>query len=81
MGILVRLAGDLLWKSGMIQNSFLQKVFLTMFWGLCAAGMIEFYKHMIWQANEDINGDAAVKALYGDSRQVAHKISKGSVMH
>ncbi len=50
----------------MIQNSFLQKVFLTIFWGLCAAGMIEFYKHMIWQANEDINGKAAVEAIYGD---------------
>ena len=50
----------------MIQNSFLQKVFLTIFWGLCAAGMIEFYKHMIWQANEDINGKAAVDAIYGD---------------
>ena len=65
----------------MIQNSFLQKVFLTMFWGLCAAGLIEFYKHMIWQANEDINGKAAVEATYGDPRQKAHPISKGSVMH
>ena len=65
----------------MIQNSFLQKVFLTLFWGLCAAGLIEFYKHMVWQANEDINGTAAVKAIYGDSRQTAHPISKNSALH
>ena len=50
----------------MIQNSFLQKVCLTIFWGLCAAGLIEFYKNMIWRANEDINGKAAVEAIYGD---------------
>ena len=62
----------------MIQNSFIQKVFITMFWGLCAAGLIQFYKHMVWQANEDINGDKAVKELYGESRQVAHPINKNS---
>jgi hypothetical protein len=78
VGILVRLAGNLLGKAGMIQNSFFQKVFLTMFWGLCAAGVVEFYRHMIWQANEDINGAAGLKTLYGDSRQVAHPISPGS---
>ena len=65
----------------MIQNSFFQKVFLTIFWGLCAAGLFQFYKHMIWQANEDINGEAAVKAIYGDARQVTHHTSKNSVMH
>ena len=65
----------------MIQNSFFQKVFLTIFWGLCAAGLIQFYKHMIWQANEDINGEAAVKAIYGSSKQVAHPHNKNSVMH
>jgi len=81
VGILVKLAGNLLWKAGMIQNSFIQKVVLTMFWGLCAAGLIEFYKHMIWQANEDVNGAAAVKDIYGDGKQVAHKISAGSVFH
>ena len=75
------LAGDLLWDAGMIKNTFFQKVFLTMFWGLCAAGVVQFYRHMIWQANEDINGDAAVKALYSDSRQVAHPTSKGSTFH
>ncbi len=50
----------------MIQNSFLQKVCLTIFWGLCAAGLIEFYKQMIWRANDDINGRAAVEAIYSD---------------
>ena len=81
MGILVRLADDLLLQTGMIQNSFMQKVFLTMFWGLCAAGLIEFYKHMIWQANEDINGKAAVEAIYGNSHQKGHATGKNSVMH
>jgi hypothetical protein len=56
----------------MIKNSFFQKVFLTMFWGICAAGVIQFYIHMIWQANEDINGAANLKALYGDSKQTVH---------
>ena len=56
----------------MIKNSFLQKVFLTMFWGICAAGVIQFYIHMIWQANEDINGEAATKALYSDAKQTVH---------
>ena len=36
---------------------------------------------MIWQANEDINGAAAVKAIYGDSRQVTHPTSKNSTFH
>ncbi len=58
----------------MIQNSFFQRVFLTMFFGMCAAGLIQFYKHMIWRANEDINGKDALKELYGDYRQVAHPI-------
>ena len=62
----------------MIRNSFFQKVFLTMFWGLCASGLILFYKHMIWQANEDINGVAATRELYGDAKQVAHPIRKNS---
>ena len=78
MGILVILAGDLLRNAGMIKNSFTQKVLITMFWGVCAAGMIQFYKHMIWQANEDINGAKAQKELYGDSRQVAHPINRNS---
>jgi hypothetical protein len=52
----------------MIRNTFLQKVVLTLFWGFCAAGLIQFYKHMIWQANEDINGAAAVAEIYGNSR-------------
>ena len=49
-----------------------------MFWGLCASGLILFYKHMIWQANEDINGVAATRELYGDARQVAHPSRKDS---
>jgi hypothetical protein len=72
------LASDLLLEPGMIRNSFFQKVFLTMFWGVCAAGLIQFYKHMIWRANEDINGEAAMRALYGDARQVAHPVRKSS---
>jgi hypothetical protein len=72
------MASDLLVKKGMIRNSFFQKVFLTMFWGLCAAGLIQFYKHMIWQANEDINGAASMKELYGDHRQVAHPARRDS---
>jgi hypothetical protein len=36
---------------------------------------------MIWQANEDINGEAAVKAIYGDNRQRAVPANKNSVMH
>jgi hypothetical protein len=65
----------------MIKNSFFQKVFLTMFWGMCAAGMIQFYKHMIWRANEDINGNAALRELYSTSKQVAHPISRNSSYH
>jgi len=65
----------------MIQNSFLQKVFLTMFWGLCAAGLIEFYKHMIWQANEDINGKAAVESIYGDKPHKSRTTSSDLGMH
>lgn len=40
----------------MVQNSFFQKFFLTLFFGCCAAGAVEFYKNVIWQANEDVNG-------------------------
>ena len=40
----------------MVQNSFFQKIFLTVFFGCCAAGAVEFYKNIIWQANEDVNG-------------------------
>ena len=55
-------------------NSFMQKVFLTMFWGLCAAGVVEFYVNMVWKANEDINGQAAQKELYSNAKQVAHPV-------
>ena len=40
----------------MVQNSFLQKIFLTLLFGCCAAGAVEFYKNIIWQANEEVNG-------------------------
>lgn len=56
----------------MIKNSFFQKVFLTMFWGLCAAIVVQFYIKMVWQANEDINGEATLKTLYSDSKQTVH---------
>ena len=46
-----------------------------MFFGMCAAGLIQFYKHMVWQANEDINGANALHELYGTPSpyQAAHK--------
>ena len=56
----------------MISNSFIQKIFLTMFFGMCAAGLLQFYKHMVWKANEEINGAAALQELYGTHYQVAH---------
>ena len=43
-----------------------------MFWSLCAAGVVQFYVHMIWKANEEINGEAATKALYSDAKQTVH---------
>lgn len=43
-----------------------------MFWGFAAACVVQFYIHMIWQANEDINGEAHLKALYGDAKQTVH---------
>jgi hypothetical protein len=55
----------------------MQKVFLTIFWGMCTAGLIQFYVHMIWQANEDINGKDALKELYGDARVVVHPARAG----
>jgi hypothetical protein len=60
----------------MIRNSFVQKVFLTMFYGMCAAGVIQFYKHIIWRANEDINGKDALAELYSDSKNRAHPARK-----
>ncbi len=43
-----------------------------MFWGLCAAIVVQFYIKMVWQANEDINGEATLKTLYSDSKQTVH---------
>ena len=62
----------------MIQNSFFQKVFLTIFWGVCAAGLVQFYKHMIWKANEDINGQDALSELYSDAQQTARPARSAS---
>jgi hypothetical protein len=58
----------------MTGNSFLQKVCLTVFWGFCAACVIQFYATMVWKANEDINGADAMKELYGNAKQVAHPV-------
>lgn len=61
----------------MIRNSFFQKVFLTMFWGMCAAGLIQFYKHMIWRANEDINGKDALTELYHSPKKKGAVVTRG----
>lgn len=68
MGLLVSLASNLLPFVGMIRNSFLQKVILTIFWGVCAAGAIQFYKHIVWRANEDISDGPTLAELYGGKR-------------
>jgi hypothetical protein len=38
-----------------MHGTFLQRVILTMFFALCAAGVIEFYKNFIQRADYDIN--------------------------
>jgi hypothetical protein len=50
----------------MIRNSFSQKVILTLVWAVCAAGLIQFYKHMIWRANEDISDEPTLAEIYGE---------------
>ena len=52
-----------------MQNTFSQKVVLVLFFALCAAGLMEFYRHMVWQANEDVNGEASVKKSYSGPRR------------
>lgn len=52
----------------MIGNSFLQKVFLTIFLGACAAGLLQAYVHIVWKANEDINGKGALEEIYKNAR-------------
>src|ERR1043165_2913806 len=61
-----KLAGNLLETFCMISNSFFQRVVLTIFFGFCAAILVQGYKHIIWRANEDINGSGGLKALYGE---------------
>ncbi len=52
-----------------MHHSFSQKVIIVLFFALCAAGLMEFYRHMVWQANEDVNGDASVKKAYSGPRR------------
>ena len=52
-----------------MQNSFSQKVVLVLFFAACGAGLIEFYRHMIWQANEDINGAESIRKTYSGQRR------------
>ncbi|HEX4083953.1 MAG TPA: hypothetical protein VHY22_03500 [Chthoniobacteraceae bacterium] len=40
-----------------MHGTFLQRVILTLFFALCAAGLIEFYKNVIQRADNDINRD------------------------
>jgi hypothetical protein len=62
---------------GMIGNSFFQRVTLTIFFGFCAAGLIQGYKHIIWRANEDINGSGGLNALYGDRDPAPKPVKRG----
>ena len=57
----------------MIQHSFFQKVFLTIFLGMCAAVLMQFYKHMVWRANEEINGKEVLRELYQNSTKRIEK--------
>lgn len=47
-----------------MQNSFSQKFIMFLFFSLCSAGLVQFYRHMVWQANEDINSDAEIHKAY-----------------
>jgi hypothetical protein len=51
-----------------MQNSFSQKVILVLFFALCASGLIQFYRYMVWQANEDLNSPEAIKKAYHGGR-------------
>lgn len=52
-----------------MRESLSQKIILILFFAGCAAGLMQFYRHMVWQANEDINGAAAVSRAYNGSRR------------
>lgn len=47
-----------------MHNSFSQKVILVLFCAFCAAGLMQYYRHLVWKANQEINGAEAVKKLY-----------------
>lgn len=49
-----------------MHNSFAQKVILTLFFAVCTAGLAQFYRHMVWQANEDINSQSEIEKAYHD---------------
>ncbi|MEK0449350.1 MAG: hypothetical protein RL088_1618 [Verrucomicrobiota bacterium] len=52
-----------------MHNSFSQRVILVLFFAFCTAGLMQFYRHMVWKANHEINGDAAVESLYSDKKR------------
>ena len=37
---------------------------MTLFFAVCTAGLAQFYRHMVWQANEDINSQAEIDKAY-----------------
>lgn len=47
-----------------MHNSFPQKVILTLFFAVCTAGLAQFYRHMVWRANEEINSQAEIEKAY-----------------
>lgn len=52
-----------------MHNSFSQRVILVLFFAFCTAGLMQFYRHMVWKANQEINGDAAIEAAYSKSKR------------
>lgn len=51
-----------------MRHSFLQQVVLTVICAALAAGLVQFYRHMVYQANEDINGKKAIQENYVTGR-------------
>lgn len=45
-----------------MSNGFLQKLMIVAFCGMCAAGMVQFYRHMILHVNDDISKKTKAKA-------------------
>lgn len=52
-----------------MHNSFSQRVILVLFFAFCSAGLMQFYRHMVWKANQEINSDEAVKKLYSGGKR------------